>query len=81
MTYSTSTWTFATPEQRDWWPSLWATRATESDFAHQAVAYGIVEPGELQEIAAGWRAWGEASDSVFVILHGELLAHVKPNET
>ena len=81
VTYSTSTWTFATPEQRDWWSSLWATRAPESDFAHQAVAYGIVEPGELQEIAAGWRAWGEASDSVFVILHGELLAHVQPTET
>lgn len=40
-----------------------------------------MKPGELQEIAAGWRAWGEASDSVFVILHGELLAHVKPTET
>lgn len=74
VTYSTSTWTFSTPAERTWWSDLWATRATESDVAHQAVAYGIADRSELQDIAEGWRAWGGTDDAVFVILHGEVLA-------
>lgn len=74
VTYSTSTWTFSTPAERDWWSGLWATRATASDFAHQAVEYGIATTAELEDIAEGWRAWGRTDDAVFVIVHGEVLA-------
>lgn len=74
-TYSTSTWTYSTPAERAWWSDLWAVRSTESEFARQAVAYGIATADELQEVAEGWRAWGAHEDAVFVILNGELLAH------
>lgn len=74
VTYSTSTWTFTTAAEREWWAGLWADRSTESDLAHQAMAYDIATAGELQEIAEGWRAWGTHDDAVFVVVHGELLA-------
>jgi ubiquinone/menaquinone biosynthesis C-methylase UbiE len=74
VAYSTSNWTFATPADRRWWSELWAERTTSSEFAHQAVAYGTATPAELGEVAAGWRAWGESPDGVFIVVGGEILA-------
>jgi SAM-dependent methyltransferase len=76
VTFTTSTWTYATPGERAWWSDLWAERCTASAFAEQAVAYGIASVDELHELAAGWRAWGAEPDALLVILHGELLARV-----
>ena len=47
-----------------------------SSFADQAVAYGIAEREELRDVAAGWRAWAEHADGVFVVPHGEIIARV-----
>ena len=74
VTYTTSTWTFATPETRYWWADLWAERTTGSSFAEQGVAYGIATPSELAEVAAGWRDWAADPDAVFMVPHGEILA-------
>src|SRR5690606_1206983 len=38
---TSSTWTFASPEDRAWWGGLWAERAVASAFAEQAVEYGL----------------------------------------
>jgi len=78
VTYSTSTWTFATPEERAWWSDLWAERVVASSLAEQAVAYGIATTAELEDVAAGWRAWGVHDDAVFVVLHGEIVARLAP---
>ena len=75
VTYSTATWTYATPDDRAWWSGLWAERTVASAFAEQAVAYGIATADELADIAEGWRAWAAGPDNIFVILHGEVLAH------
>ena len=74
VVYSTSTWTFATPGDRSWWSELWAERTTSSTLAHQAVEYGIASRAELEEVAAGWRAWGQAAGGVFVVVCGEIVA-------
>jgi SAM-dependent methyltransferase len=76
VTYSTSTWTFATPGDRAWWAALWAERITATTLATQAVDYGIATPADLADIAAGWRSWAEAPDGVFTVVHGEILARV-----
>jgi SAM-dependent methyltransferase len=73
VTFSTSTWTFAGPEDRRWWGDLWAARTEGTAFADQAVAYGVATPAELAEMAEGWRAWAAHPDGVFVVVHGELL--------
>ena len=74
VTYSSSTWTYATDPDRRWWADLWADRVEQSAFAEQAVAYGLATADELAEIAAAWRAWGAERDGVFVVVHGEVLA-------
>ncbi len=74
--YTTSTWTYATPDERTWWANLWADRTVGSSFADQAVVYGYATAGELAAIGDGWRAWATEPDAVFVVLHGEILARV-----
>jgi SAM-dependent methyltransferase len=71
--YTTSTWTWATPADRRWWADVWAERTVASSFAEQAVRYGLASADELAAIAEGWRTWAAAPDGVFVAVHGELL--------
>jgi 2-polyprenyl-3-methyl-5-hydroxy-6-metoxy-1,4-benzoquinol methylase len=73
VTYTTSTWTYATPGDRAWWSDLWAERSVASAFAEQAVGYGVATRDDLEEMAAAWRRWGTTTDAVLVILHGELI--------
>ena len=73
VSYTTSTWTFASPTDRQWWGGLWAERIEYSTLASQAVEYGIASPAELAEVAAGWRRWAAGSSSVFIVVHGELI--------
>ena len=72
--YSTSTWTFATPADRAWWGDLWAERVVASNLAAQAVEYGLATGADLEEVAAGWRAWAATPEATFVLVHGEILA-------
>jgi hypothetical protein len=74
VSYTTSTWTFATPGDRAWWGGLWAERILASSLAGQAVEYGIAAPEELDDISDGFREWAERPGSTFVLLHGELIA-------
>jgi 2-polyprenyl-3-methyl-5-hydroxy-6-metoxy-1,4-benzoquinol methylase len=73
ITYTTSTWTYATPVDRAWWGDLWAERCLASAFAQQAVEYGLAAVDELTEISAAWRRWAAHPDGTFIVLHGELL--------
>jgi ubiquinone/menaquinone biosynthesis C-methylase UbiE len=74
VTPSASVWCFATPADRTWWSSSWATRATSSDFARQAVERGLATEQRLADIAATWTAWGAHPDGWLSIVHGEALA-------
>ncbi|WP_406202714.1 methyltransferase domain-containing protein [Kitasatospora sp. NBC_01560] len=74
VTASSSSWTFATPERREWWGGMWAERTPASGTAGMAVAGGFADRAELERIAAGWRGWAAAGDGWFSMLHGEVLA-------
>ena len=76
VAYTTSTWTFATSADRVWWSDLWAERVVSSALAEQAVAYGIANQAELDDVAAGWRTWASCDDGVFVVVHGEIVCRV-----
>jgi ubiquinone/menaquinone biosynthesis C-methylase UbiE len=73
VTATSSTWCFATPEDRAWWGGLWADRVTASAFAERAASAGV-RPEQLQRIADGWRRWAASADGWFSVLHGEILA-------
>lgn len=70
---SASVWCHATVEDRAWWSGLWAERITSTRLAERAVELGLATPAELEEIAEGWRRWGEHPEAWFAVLHGELL--------
>ncbi len=76
VTATSSTWCFATPEDREWWGGLWADRVVGSDLARHAVSTGAATDEELGELAAGWRRWAQADDGWFSVLHGEVLCAV-----
>lgn len=70
---SSGTWTCATPEERRWWGELWADRVTTTALARQLIDDGLADRGQLDEMAAAWRAWGEHPDGWFCVPHGEIL--------
>ena len=74
--YTTSTWTYCTPGDRQWWASLWAERVTSSGLAIQALEYGLATTADLADMAEGWRAWALDPDAVFIVPHGEIVARV-----
>ena len=73
VTASSSTWCYATAEDRQWWGGLWAERITNSAIARQLQDAGWATAGELEAIAQGWLTWAAAPDGWFSVLHGELL--------
>jgi SAM-dependent methyltransferase len=74
VTVSSTSWTFADPEARQWWGGLWADRVVYSRFAEQAVAYGLSDTEELQSIARAFADWAVSPDGVFIVPHTEILA-------
>lgn len=76
VAYSSSTWTFASARDREWWAEVWAGRCVSSSFAEQAVAYGIASAEEMEEMATAWREWAREEGAVFVVPHGEVVAKV-----
>jgi SAM-dependent methyltransferase len=72
-TVTSSTWTFA-GEDRRWWGTTWAARVRSSDFARQAVAYGLTDAAELEEVARAWERWSEHPDGVIIIVAGQVVA-------
>jgi SAM-dependent methyltransferase len=73
VTASSSTWCFATPEDRAFWGGVWADRTVGSALSAQLVDSGAATAEDLAGIAGAWRAWAQAADGWFSVLHGELL--------
>ena len=75
VTATSSTWCFATPEDRAWWGDMWAERVLVSDMARTALATGAATTEDLQRISDAWRRWAADPDGWLSILHGELICH------
>jgi SAM-dependent methyltransferase len=73
VTATSSTWCFATPDDRAWWGGMWAERILRSDMARQAITSGAATEADLRRISAGWQAWAQAPDGWFSLLHGEII--------
>ncbi|MFI7640060.1 class I SAM-dependent methyltransferase [Nonomuraea sp. NPDC049400] len=73
VTATSSTWCFATPDDRAWWGGMWAERILRSAMAEQALASGAATEADLRRISEGWLKWAQAEDGWISILHGEIL--------
>ncbi|WP_182873791.1 class I SAM-dependent methyltransferase [Microbispora sp. H10670] len=76
ITSSSSTWCFATPEDRAWWSGLWADRTLQSAYASRVIEGGHATLDDLRRISDGWREWGASEDGWFSVVHGEILCRV-----
>lgn len=76
VTPTSSTWCFATPEDRAWWGGMWEARILESAMARQVVDSGLARLHDLRRISTGWRRWATADDGWFAVMHGEILCRV-----
>jgi ubiquinone/menaquinone biosynthesis C-methylase UbiE len=56
------------------WADSYAERTLRSNLAEKALEYGLATQSDLDEIAAGWRAWGRDPDAVFYFSHTEVVA-------
>ena len=74
MRASASAWCFADPDDRTWWSETWAERISDSTLSARAIELGLADQSELDDLAAGWRAWARDDDAWFAVLHGEILA-------
>ncbi|MFI0480676.1 methyltransferase domain-containing protein [Actinomadura sp. 9N215] len=72
---STSSWCYATPEEREWWSESWGGRLLRSSVADHAVAGGHATRDELQRVYQGWKAWAAADDGWYSVTHGEIICH------
>jgi SAM-dependent methyltransferase len=73
VTATSSTWCFATPEDRAWWGGMWAERVLASDMARTAVATGAATSDHLRRISEAWKRWAAHPDGWLSLLHGELI--------
>jgi ubiquinone/menaquinone biosynthesis C-methylase UbiE len=73
VTATSTTWCFATPDDRAWWGGMWAERVLKSDMARQAIASGSATEDDLRRISDGWRAWAADEDGWLSLSHGEIL--------
>jgi SAM-dependent methyltransferase len=74
VSVSSTCWTFAEPQSREWWGGLWADRVRFSRLAEQAVTYELSDTEELDSIADAFLDWAATPDGVFVTPHVEILA-------
>lgn len=76
ITATSSTWTYATPEDRSWWGGMWADRILESALARQLVDSDMASPDELRQISDAWKRWADDGDGWYLVPHGEIIARV-----
>ncbi|GIH05487.1 hypothetical protein Rhe02_35540 [Rhizocola hellebori] len=76
-----STWCYATPQERQFWGGMWAQRIKNSSIATQALESGHATQADLDRLSAAWLAWADDPSAWFSVVHGELLCVAGPLPT
>jgi hypothetical protein len=74
MRVTTATVSYADATATREWADTYAERTLHSNIAEKALEYGLASHRELEDIAAGWRAWGRDPDALFCFSHTEVVA-------
>ncbi|MBA0127037.1 class I SAM-dependent methyltransferase [Haloechinothrix sp. YIM 98757] len=77
VTATTSTWCFATSQDRRWWADAWSERILHSALAEQALESGLATADGLRRISDGWQRWAASEDGWMSLLHAEIVARVR----
>jgi SAM-dependent methyltransferase len=76
VTATSSTWCFATPDDRAWWGGMWAERVVKSAMAATALESGAATADDLRRISAAWHRWAADPDGWLSLVHGEVIGRV-----
>lgn len=76
VTATSSTWSYANPDEREGWGGMWADRMLNSAIATQLTESGLADRAELERISAAWREWAADEDGWLSVVHGELVCRV-----
>ncbi|MHA7189164.1 methyltransferase domain-containing protein [Arthrobacter sp. MDT2-16] len=71
---SSTSWVYATAEDRRVHAESWAQRVLHSAFAGQTLERGLADQQTLDRLAEGWRRWSRMDDGVFLVPSVEILA-------
>lgn len=71
---SSSTWTFSTPDTREWWGGLWAERIQKSTFSEQVLEHCLADQNLLDDLSSAFKRWAVQPDGFFLVPHGEIVA-------
>ena len=71
---SSTSWVYATAEDRRVHAESWAQRVLHSAFAEQTLERGLADQQTLDRLAEGWRRWSRMDDGVFLVPSVEILA-------
>jgi ubiquinone/menaquinone biosynthesis C-methylase UbiE len=73
ITAGSSTWCFASEEDRAFWGGMWSQRIVNSAVATQALDSGYATQADLERLSAAWLDWAGDERGWFSVLHGELI--------
>lgn len=76
ITSGSSTWCYASTEERQMWGGSWTERILHSAIAEQLLDTGLATQADLQRISEGWQRWVDSPDGWFSLLHGEIICRV-----
>jgi len=71
---TSSTWTYHTAQEREWWGTLWADRVRHSNYAVHGLEYHLTSEQELSDIADAFIQWSHDDDGLFILPHVEVIA-------
>ncbi|HUX03900.1 MAG TPA: methyltransferase domain-containing protein [Acidimicrobiales bacterium] len=74
VTVTSSTWTYQSPEECQWWGQLWADRVQHSNFAVHGLEYGLTTEAELADIADAFTQWASDENALFIVPSVEVIA-------
>lgn len=72
---SVGTWTFSTPEERQFWCGLWADRTVNSDYKDRVLESGLGTEADLAEIAQAFKEMEKKEDGWFAVINGQVICH------
>lgn len=73
-TYTTSSWSYSTPEERKRWANLWTDRTSVSKYVDRVEELGVASEPEVRSLGAALQVWAAEPDATFSVLHGEVVA-------
>lgn len=74
ITVSSSTWCYATEEEKEVWAITWSGRLRGGALADSLQRHGLMGPEAREQAARAFEQWARQPDGWFSVLHGEILA-------